>query len=410
MKVCYRFKDKKFDSLKDIVENNKLKPDYEYLFEEFLLFQGFISKKTFYSGVKIEPSIKYDPLFKGPKNFSFTEKFFTESIRKYLVENDYFAAKNPISTLSGGIDSSALALEMKPKNLYSGYYNISEFDERNLSKLVAKKIKAKQIIICLNEDDFLNNIEEYSKIMYSPVGGMGGVMEFSLLKKIAKEKNIDVVVFGNGGDEIFMGYYFNYFVKNFYEYGFKKPRYMENFLPSKIKITKSVVDHMIIASLNRTPNGNLNSEFVTSYFLPYLKNYTSIIDKVLAVNINCTLPTILHAYNQYRDHFKIKMLNPLANNCFIKMAKCINTPISPIPKQRLRELHTTMPKAVRENYIKKGFPMPIREWKKLNEYMRSVYDSFFRRNFKIKKFPYIGINRYSWGIFQTELFLRNLEL
>jgi hypothetical protein len=119
------------------------------------------------------------------------------------------------------------------------------------------------------------------------------------------------------------------------------------------------------------------------------------------------LPTLLHVYAQFADYFKIKCFNPLSNDDFIKRAKSINSPMSEIPKNVLREIHEDMPEVVKKNYLKRGFPIPIHTWSKLNKLMNEVYDTFFERPYiNIPKKPYTGINRYSWAIFQIELFLR----
>lgn len=413
MKLIYKYKDKEFDYLQEIIDNNKLEIDYSTIIEELIPLQAFISGKTFFKGVTIEPSFKYDPKNQN-FDFDFDSNFFSKGINEYLNENDFKNLKNPIATVSGGIDSSVVAMELKPKIVYSGYYSDGEFfDETPYSKAVADEINAKHLTFKLTEDDFLNNLDEYIKMSGSPIVGLGAIMEFTLLKKILYEEKIDTkcVIFGNGGDEIFMGYYFNYFVKDFWDYGHEKiEKYMSNFLPTKISITEKVIDFMLIASINRAGIDFLYSNFVLNEFLPKIQKINSLIDKLLFININYTLPTLLNLYSQFSSYFKIKCLNPLANDLFIKSAKKINTPMSEIPKNSLREVHKNLPEIVKKNYLKRGFPMPIHNWKRLEKLMKEVYYSFYKRNeFENYYKSFDGINRYTWGIFQAELFLRNFE-
>lgn len=413
MKLIYKYKDEIFNSLQDIIDNNKLEIDYGAITEELIPFQAFISGRTFFKGVSLEPSFRYNPN-NQISNFEFNNDFFSKGINEYLDENNFKSSKNPIATVSGGIDSSVVAMELKPKIVYSGYYDGGEFfDETPYSKAVADKINAKHLTFKLTEDDFLNNLDEYIKMSGSPIVGLGAIMEFTLLKKILYEEKIDTdcIIFGNGGDEIFMGYYFNYFVKDFWNYGHEKiEKYMSNFLPTKISITEKVIDFMLIASINRGGSEYLYSPFVLNKFLPEVQPIKSVLDKLLFININYTLPTLLNLYSQFSSYFKIKCLNPLSNDLFIKSAKKINSPISEIPKNSLREIHKDLPDMVKKNYLKRGFPMPIHDWKKLEKLMKETYGTFFdRAEINIIEKPFDGINRYTWGVFQTELFLRSIE-
>lgn len=411
MEVIYRYSDKVFDDIRDVVYNNKLNIDFEYIFEEYLPFQAFISGRTFFKGLTIEPSAKFDP-FEYTNFQIFNKELFSKCIQAYLDEYGFDSSKKFTSAVSGGVDSSVVALETKPKDIYSGFYSEADFfDETPYSKAVANEIKAVHYTYELNELDFLKNIEECFETICSPAGGLGSVMEYATLKKVLEDMpNTKQVLFGNGGDEIFMGYFFNYYIKEFYDKSYEKPPYMPNFLVSKKNIAEKIIDFMVVASLNRGPFSVLYSPFVINMFIPMIETINSVVDKLLFVNINITLPTLLHLNNQICRAVNVKGFNPLANKSFIKIAKHINTPMSEFPKESLRNVHSNMPKMIKENYIKRGFPIPVDEWHNLNNTMRNAYNSFFKRSEAVlEKMPYNGINRYTWGIFQTELCLRRFK-
>lgn len=408
MKVVYRYKDRIFEDIREIVHNNKLDVDFEYIFEEYLPFQAFISGRTFFKGLTIEPSVKFDPS-KYIKYSIFNKELFSEYIKNYLDRHKFDFSKKFTVAVSGGVDSSVVALETKPKTIYSGFYKGGDFfDETHYSKVVASEIGAKHCIYELKETDFLENMENCLEVVCTPIAGLGSVMEYAILKKVLKDMpDVEQVLFGNGGDELFMGYFFNYYVKEFYDGGHIQPQYMPNFLPSKKGIAEKIIDFMIVASLNRGPFSVLYSPFVISKFIPELRSINSVVDKLLFVNINITLPTLLHLNNQFCKAAGVKGFNPLAGEDFIKIAKHINTPMSEFPKQRLRNVCSNMPVMIKENYIKRGFPIPTDQWHNLNDIMRNVYNSFFKRSeASLEKTSYNGINRYTWGIFQIELFLR----
>ena len=410
MKINYKYKDKEFDDIRNIVYNSKLEINYDYIFEEYLPFQAFISKRTFFKDVTINPSIEFDP-FEYVKFEEFNKDLFSKYIQEYLTRYEFDYSKEFANAVSGGIDSSIIALETKPKIIYSGFFKEKEFNEIPYSTEIAKKIKANHYKYELNELDFLRNMEECIEILCSPIGGLGSVAEYTTLKKILKDvPSIKQVIFGNGGDEIFMGYFFNYYIKEFYNKSCIKPKYMPNFLPFKKELSNKIIDFMIVASLNRGYPSALYSSFVKNTFISKINKIESIIDKLLFININITLPTLLHINNQICKSTKIKGFNPLANKDLIRISKYINTPISKIPKESLRTLYEDMPKKIKNNYIKRGFPIPTHKWDTFNNVVKNAYNSFFKRKeVTIEKMSYNGINRYTWGIFQAELCLRRFK-
>jgi len=401
MKVGYKYADKVFEDIRDIVYNNKLDIDFEYIFEEYLPYQVFITGRTFFKDVTINTSTSYYPFSDGSElpNFS-------KSIKEYLNSRE-FDGKDFIAAVSGGVDSSLMALETKADIIYSGYYNDPEYSEIPFSKEVAKVLNSKHYTYELTEDDFLNNLEEFMEVVCSPIAGYGGVMEYITLKKSLEDnKNTKFVLFGNGGDEIFFGYPFNYFIKDIYEYGNIKPKYMSNFAPQKRYIIDKALNILLVSSLNRSTQKEMYNSYSTFNLISNLSNIGDMKSKILHVNINIILPSLLHVNNQMCKACNVTGLNPLTNKEFIKYADKLNDPISDIPKEYLRNIRNDLPKPIVNNYIKRGFPMPLNDWDNAKGYVGEIYNSFFKRMDDMEKIPYTGLNRYAWGILQTELVLR----
>lgn len=406
MRVKYIYTGKEFDDIQDIIQNNKLKPDYRYLFEEYLPFQVFITGRTAYQGVFVSPTVKYNPNSVSRETFCFD--LYRRSYDRYLAKHSFFGCKNPMAAVSGGVDSSSVAVVTRPKVIYSGFYGEDGYDETEYSAVVAEAIGAEHSQWEMFEGDFIENLEEYSSSIGIPIAGMGGVMEYALLKKFLKNRTDltpDGVIFGNGGDEIFCSYFFNHYVKNFVHSATNPTPYMENFLPSQRAIADQMIDLMLVASINRSGRHVLYSPFVTEHFIPRFRGLSTI-QKMLSININMTLPSLLHCNQQMCTAFKLPGFNPLANEDLIGVATQINTPMSDIPKEKLRNINPDLPPQIRDNMLKRGFPMPIQKWKKARSLMQEYYLSFQKR----KKFDvpekFNGINRYTWGITQIELFLR----
>ncbi len=413
MKVWYWYKDKAFEDIRDITLNNRLKPDWNYIFEEYLPYQVFISGRTFFEDLKIYAAPLWRPGLKFEEPKSFSRELFSESIERYMWENREDEGR-VIAAVSGGVDSSAVALEIKPELIYTGYYDDPAYDETPYSKAVAQEIRSLYYAYKLTEQDFLDNLTDYVEVIGVPAGGLGGVMELSLLRKVLVDvPDTKYVLFGNGGDEIFMGYFYNHYVKNFIRMSQTEDEYMPNFLPSKIGLADKLLDFIIVASINRSSLDSLFTRFSID-FINRLKKYETYLEKMLYININITLPTLLHLNQQICKANGVKGLNPLSNYQLISVAEVVNTPMSDIPKEKLRKIHPNMPRIIVENRNKNGFPIPLHKWKEAAKFIGVLYNKFFERK-EVKSGlgepkPYRGINRYSWAVALSELTLQKQGL
>ena len=417
MKIRYRYKDKTFEDIRDIIQNNQLVPNYQYILNEYLPFQLFMTGKTFFQGVYIK--IDTGSEFMAYDKFGY--KYFEDAIKNYFLKHGLDTGTCALA-LSGGVDSSVLAFHVKPSLVYSGYYNDKDCNELPYSKAVAEKIEASHETIELEESDFIKNFEDCMRAIGTPIAGMGSVMEFALLKHMkSKYPNLESIIYGNGGDEVFLGYWVNHYAMQLSKMADEMPKYISNFYPSRQATGNKLVDVFLAMSLIRSPDtGPVISSHLFGKLVASLTGKKSTMNKIMFFNLQCILPSLLHLVNQTCRANGLKALNPLANNDFIHNAVNINTPYSEIPKRILREdFLPSTPEAItgadhriemlKKNYIKKGFPMPFQDWHYLDSVMRIACGSFWRRPaFKgyAGNFEYTGINRFAWGIFQAETWFR----
>ena len=120
--------------------------------------------------------------------------------------------------LSGGIDSSLVALLMQKNSkkkikTFNVGFNESEYDESNFARSVAKKIGSHHYDIKVNVDDMLQHVENIANIVDEPFSDSSIIPTF-IISKLAASK-VKVVLSGDGGDEIFMGYNRYSFAKKF---------------------------------------------------------------------------------------------------------------------------------------------------------------------------------------------------
>lgn len=404
MRLQYVYQDAFFDDLRDVVNNNKLEINYGHLFEEYLPFQVFITGETAFKGVRVSPSVKFEA---GNMGRSFSADLLDEAIADYLTGTNYHLCSHTVAAVSGGVDSSVVALHCRPDKIYSGYYPVDGYSEIEYSKLVAQELDVEHLQIKLDEEDFLEGLEDYMDVVCTPVAGMGGVMELVTLQKALKnDSKIDSVLFGNGGDEIFLGYFFNHFVKELYASGRTPPEYMPNFLPMKANIINQMLDTMIVASINRLGSAQLQSKMAYG-LLKELGTIRNVFDKLLYININMTLPSLLHVNQQICNVAGVNGFNPLTSPLLIENASRINMPADSLPKHKLREVKPNLPEKIKNNTEKRGFPIPLSKWEYVDKYFEELWEAFKYRDWYINiPEEYPGLNRLSWGIANIELFLR----
>ena len=97
MKVFYTYKGELFDDIRDIVENNKkLQPNWDYIFFEYMPYQVFLTGRTFFKDVYVQPNVKYDPADQ------FTNEITPEEVVKQYLDAYEFSSKSYAAAVSGG--------------------------------------------------------------------------------------------------------------------------------------------------------------------------------------------------------------------------------------------------------------------------------------------------------------------
>jgi asparagine synthase (glutamine-hydrolysing) len=188
------------------------------------------NEKTFFNNIfSLEPGnfIRYDlsaksfeikqwyyPDYehKGEINIA---RLFEESV-KYRTVSDV-----PVGTcLSGGVDSSSIVCQLD-KHLKSNFKTFSliapgsPIDESKYIRHVGEKTNSEQFYTLIEEDDFLNDVEDFIEAQEEPTNSLAVYAQYKVMK-LAHENGAKVLLDGQGGDEIFAGYiyYFSYY---FYE-------------------------------------------------------------------------------------------------------------------------------------------------------------------------------------------------
>jgi asparagine synthase (glutamine-hydrolysing) len=141
-------------------------------------------------------------------------------LRQKFLENIKLHLRSDVpigAALSGGIDSSAVVCAIRylepnmPLNTFSFIADGKKYNENKWVDIVNDHVGAIPNKIFISEDDMVNDISDLIKTQGQPFGSTSIYAEYKLYKSI-KEKNISVVLNGQGADELLAGYdgYFGY--------------------------------------------------------------------------------------------------------------------------------------------------------------------------------------------------------
>ena len=111
--------------------------------------------------------------------------------------------------LSGGTDSSTIAghytrLAGEPGKTFSIGFDVPEYNELEFARIAVDHFGTDQHEYLVTPEDVLSLIEELPKIYDEPFGNASVVAAY-FCAKLAREHGVDVMLGGDGGDEIFGG-------------------------------------------------------------------------------------------------------------------------------------------------------------------------------------------------------------
>lgn len=104
--------------------------------------------------------------------------------------------------LSGGLDSSTVSmLAPYPLPAFTGFYDVPGYDERRYARLAAR---GRHHEIQIGPEDFVRHFDDMARHFRPPYQGMGAFGQYMVAMYAAEY--VDVVVSGEGSDELFGGY------------------------------------------------------------------------------------------------------------------------------------------------------------------------------------------------------------
>jgi asparagine synthase (glutamine-hydrolysing) len=121
--------------------------------------------------------------------------------------------------LSGGVDSSAIAVlvdELKegqgdPLHTFTSTFPGDAIDEREYADAVLARTHAKPYFVTPDPVAFLEELNRFVWIHDEPVGGISNYAGYCVAR-LTRQASVPVTLNGQGGDEIFSGYWQSYFL------------------------------------------------------------------------------------------------------------------------------------------------------------------------------------------------------
>jgi asparagine synthase (glutamine-hydrolysing) len=365
----------------------------------------------------------YYQLSSGLQNDSLSEPQLIEKIKHAFEHAVRIRLRSDVEVgtcLSGGIDSSAIAVNIseitgQPLYCFTSVFKDQPFNEEYFADLVAKKINAKYF----KTEPTLQGLEkDVDALIYSqdvPIWSTSTYAQYKVME-LAKEHNIKVVLDGQGADELFGGYHHHFAAKwnNLLIHG----RYLDLF--KDIALTGKTIPGPFIFYLKERIKQNylVNQGFLRTIFSPGfiqrgeiknpLRYFETVNDQLLHDIYHTRLKAFLKCEDRCGMWHGVESRTPFSDD--VELMNLLfsfngNKKLKDgVSKHLLREaVKDKLPVEIYKRYDKKGFQTPMEQWvktlkPKMMEEIRSANFDFV----DYRKLEQINLN----VSFQTELFFK----
>jgi len=268
-----------YDSFVD--SSTPLENCYKLLPSEFLIFDisTRILKKEIYWHLNIQEK-KYH-----------TSNYYNKFLEKLIKSTElHLRSDVPIALyLSGGIDSSTLALISKKilKNNNLTAYNLKfkneTFNENELASDTAKKLNLNLSTFNLEDTDFISVLKNNLDSLDEPLADLG-LIAIGFISKFVSQEGHKVVISGDGGDELLMGYepFQKYWlfksIENFSLLS-KSTKYISSIMPDSYEYMGLSHKMKIFSKALGFPKIQSNSRWICSFLPEEIDSFVKNLDK-----------------------------------------------------------------------------------------------------------------------------------
>ena len=361
---------------------------YRYVREPYTFFKGIyqvkagnyievdenllINKKKYWD---LPVEFNYDKNYNEKVKIREFEKELKKAIRKRLI------ADVPLGTyLSGGVDSSLItafvALDKSERiNTYTiGFKELNEFE---FAKIVADKYNTKHHPLEMDINKYLKKWNELIEFKDAPLGVPNEIPLAIMSKKL--KKDIDVVLSGEGADELLGGYgkifrsAFDYKNKtlsiSFYDYFISNYEYVSRKIRDKYLNTNMIVRDEFDVKIKKEFSKHKNEDNIFRFFHKYhVKGLLQRLDSsTMYASVEARVPFLDHelieySYKNIPYKLKLKWNNKKAKEKAKKLLPSQYSEVLDSPKYILKKLACNYLPQENIDRKKVGFPVPLSEW------------------------------------------------
>ncbi len=333
-------------------------------------------------------------------SFSRTTKSYEEVVEeisktmKDSVEHHLISDVEVGSFLSSGIDSSYLVSLARPDKTYTVGYENKKYSEIEYAKDLTERLGIQNISSKITKEEYMEAISDVYYHMDEPTTDACSIAVY-FLSKLASE-DVKVVLSGEGADEFFGGY--NSYDDNIYT---KLPLWIRKMIAGicqvlpKNKYTRYLIRRgksleESYVSINRNFYDDELKDILN--FDDYLKNKDILKDtyleykdenelnKKLAIDIRYWLAdNILLIVDKMTMAFSLESRVPFTDIEVFRLASTLPKEYKVQNKMTKASLRDAAKKDIpNESYKKKklGFPVPIREWIKEDDFYQEIKEVF----------------------------------
>jgi asparagine synthase (glutamine-hydrolysing) len=436
--LYYHIQDGKFtfaSEIKAILQDSRIprKPN-DPLIYDYLVYNCYNhTHETFFKGVEallpghtlmfdlrkkeLKRQCWYDiPLDESEKGVD-EEEIFTH-FRELLIHAIQLRLRSDVevgSCLSGGLDSSSIVCSLKqftPEHslrfsTFSVIFPNTDIDESGYIQKVVSLANVNPHFISPTSSDLLQDLKDLVYYQEEPFGGTSIYAQWEVMK-LSREKNVKVLLDGQGGDELLAGYLFffgYYFLQLLFSFHWKT--LWEEIVHYR-KFHSDVHDGLLTPFLLLTPASlkpyvlrsyfpnTLNKTFFKQYYghspIPDQMYSSMSLNRALYYRMKYGLPQLLREEDRNSMAFSIESRLPFLDYRMVDFLFSIPEKFKMrkgMTKHILREsMKGILPEEVRSRVGKLGFPTPMDDWMREPEVTR-----FIRKIFSSDPFQERGYHR-----------------
>jgi asparagine synthase (glutamine-hydrolysing) len=294
--------------------------------------------------------------------------------------------------LSGGLDSSTISLVAN--NLQNGnfetYSVIAEdkkYSEERFIDVLSRKTGIKNHKLSYNSQDALGSLHDVIYHNDEPFGSFSAVAQYNILQKIKNETDIVVVLSGQGGDEILLGYL------KFYFFNLKDFTRRGHLIKALTQLMYSLINGTVLSQFKLSEA----RRYLPSY-LPFLAHrkdktylklaeehsepiwaFASLRDRQISDIDKYSVPALTHYEDRNSMAHSLEIRLPFLDHRLVNLVVGLNTEMKlnkGWTKYVLRKAFHELPEEIAWRKDKQGFITPEEEW--LKGYFSSLINATFK--------------------------------